>query len=102
MESILEDKNETIIKLKTSNKGERPSSYQSDMIKVLNKKLAEKEERIRNLHEQLDASTWLFMILYILITIINDAKAIRQTIWLTYLQQTRSSNQAHLLLFEKS
>jgi hypothetical protein len=43
MESILEDKNETIIKLKTSNKGERPSSYQSDMIKVLNKKLAEKE-----------------------------------------------------------
>ena len=43
MESILEDKNETIIKLKISNKGDKPSSYQSDMIKVLNKKLAEKQ-----------------------------------------------------------
>jgi hypothetical protein len=42
------------------------------------------------------------MILYIIITIINDAKAIRQTIGLTYLEKTRSNNQAHLLLFETS
>lgn len=57
LESILEDKNETIVRLKTSSRSEKQSSYQSDMIKVLNKKLAEKEEVIRSLQDQLHSTT---------------------------------------------
>lgn len=52
MENILNEKNETIIRLKTAGrqaeKGNN-SSYYSDMIKVLTKKIAERDEKIKEL-----------------------------------------------------
>lgn len=39
---MLEDKNETIIKLKTGARNDKSSNYHSDMIKILNKKLTER------------------------------------------------------------
>ena len=40
MESILEEKNEVIIKMKTKNTGEKSTAYYNDLIKVLSKKIA--------------------------------------------------------------
>jgi hypothetical protein len=44
LEAILEDKNETIIRLKTGSKPEKVErgGYHADMVKVLNKRLAER------------------------------------------------------------
>lgn len=57
LESILEDKNETIIRLKTGGKiekgGDRGGGYHADMVRVLNKRLAEREERVRVLEDAL-------------------------------------------------
>ena len=50
---MVEDKNETIVRLKTgkggpsSNNTNGSAGYQADMVRVLNKRLAEREERIR-------------------------------------------------------
>ena len=59
LEAILEDKNETIIRLKTGGKGEkvdRGGGYHADMVKVLNKRLAERQQRVRVLEDALAVS----------------------------------------------
>lgn len=55
LESMLQDKNETIIKLKTgksnkdNSKDNEKNSYQAELIKVLNRKLSDRDDRIRSL-----------------------------------------------------
>lgn len=40
METILDEKNEVIIKLKTKSNSEKTTAYYNDLVKVLSKKLA--------------------------------------------------------------
>ena len=46
---MLDDKNETILRLKTEARASDKSGYHADMVRVLNKRLAEREEKIRYL-----------------------------------------------------
>ena len=48
-ELILEEKNEVIIRMKTKSTNEKSTAYYNDLIKVLSKKVAERDEKIRQL-----------------------------------------------------
>ena len=49
METILDEKNEVIVKMKTKSISEKSTAYYNDLIKVLSKKVAERDETIRQL-----------------------------------------------------